>query len=42
MIKIANQCLLFLPTSEYSQEIRALKIKITSTLKRAIRLAAMC
>ena len=33
IIKIANQCLLFLPTAKYSRDLRAHKIKRITTVK---------
>ena len=36
IIKLANQCLLFLPTAKYSRDLCAHKIKWISTLKRAM------
>ena len=36
IIKIANQCLPFLPTAKHSQDLRAHKIKIITTVKRTM------
>ena len=36
IIKIANQCLLYLPTVKYSRDLRAHKIKRTTTVKKAM------
>ena len=36
IIKIANQCLLYLPTVKHSRDLRAHKIKRTTTVKKAM------
>ena len=36
MIKIANQCLLFLPTVKHCRDLHVHKIKRTTTVKRAM------
>ena len=36
VMKIANQCLLFLPTTKYNRDLRAHKIKRITTVKRAM------